>query len=308
MDSYIGDILNGVDSDTRNDGFTGIPKNDALRFANYAQDHLFSAITRKYPNTFIFKQTIALIAGQEAYAPTDKIYLGTRIIKVEYSTDGTSNWLRVLPTNPYARSRLQVGRPYYYRRENGNVLIEPIPQSSQGYLRIFYERDPDRLDLRRAVVSVLPTGPNISLGSVDTSISFTSGQYLCISDFYGTPLLYNGVILAYSAPIVTLAADASTYMVGSATVSQTVGQYVTVGKYTSTHSSLHNTAERYISEYVTRRMYKRDARVDSSKITEELYPIEQDIIAGYEIADKEVKSFPIIDYDILVFPYEIKDW
>ena len=308
MDKYIGDILTGADTDTRNDSFAGITRNDALRYANYAQDHLFSAITRKYPYSFVTSKIRSIVAGQEYYAPVDKIYLGTRIIKVEYSADGVNNWQRVLPTNPYARSRLRTGRPYYYHRENGQIRIEPIQQSAQGFLKIYYERDPDRLDLRRAVVSVLPTGPNISLVSVDSSVSFTSGQYICISDFYGTPLLYNGVILGYSSPIITLAADASAYMVSGFNTSDLVGKYVTVGKYTSTHSSLDNTAERYISEYVTRRMYKRDARVDESAITKELLPIESDIIAAYEIADEEVKGFPIIDHDVLVFPYETKDW
>lgn len=304
MDSYIGDILSGCDRDSRNDNFAGISKADALRFANYAQYYLFGKITRKYPASFVKRTAnIPIVANQEDYEVNDNLYLGTRIIKVEWSADGISNWIRLTPANPYANYRQQTGYPAYYYRENGKVRIEPIQASATGYLRITYERALDKMDIRQATINGAPTGATMTLSTIDDASKFATNAYICVSDFNGTPLLYNGLVVGLSGSTLTLAADVSTYFIDTdTTLADLNGGYVTVGKYSTTHCQLSNDAEGFISEYVTKRLYKRDARIDDTKILAELAPLEQQIIAGYEIPDKEVKPIPIADNEILVYP------
>ena len=304
MDSYIDDILTGADHDSRNDNFAGIPKSDALRFANYAQYYLFGKITRKYPYSFIHRTAaLPIVANQEDYVINDNIYLGTRIVKVEFSTDGVSNWIKLHPSNPWADYRLQTGFPAFYYRENGSVRIEPIQASASGYLRITYERALDKLDIREAQINGAPSGATITLSTIVDSTRFATNSYICVSDFNGTPLLYNGLVVGLSGSTLSLAADVSTYLIDADTTLATLnGAYVTIGKYSTTHCQLSNDAESFISEYVTKRLYKRDVRVDDTKILAELAPLESQIVAGYEIPDKEVKDIPICDNDILVYP------
>lgn len=306
MDTYIGDILDGADHDSRNDSFTGITKADALRFANYAQFYLFGRITRKFPRSFYQRTSntaIPIVANQQDYTVNDNVYMGTRIVLIQYSPDGAdTTFVRLYPLNPYVDANITTGRPLYYERQNGTIRIFPIQTTASGYLRVVYERALDRLDIREAQVNGAPTGATITLSSIVDSSRFAANAYVCISDFNGIPLLYNGLVTGLSGSTLSLAANVSTYLILSTTTLADLNNgYVTIGKYTSTHSQLTNDAEGFISEYVTQRLYKRDARIDDTKILASMKDLEDQIVSGYEIADKEAKGIPISDYDILVF-------
>jgi hypothetical protein len=75
-----------------------------------------------------------------------------------------------------------------------------------------------------------------------------------------------------------------------------------LGKWATTHSGLSNDCERYIAEYVTRRLYKKDSRNDTGQLDAELQDIEKDLVDSYKNPDHTIMPIPIIDDDILVFP------
>lgn len=324
MQAYVGDIIQNARLDTRNaddiptsTNQVGIETKDFLRFTNYAQQRLQGRISKVYPVMFEAQQEISIVAGTAAYSINDNVYLGTRIRKVEYSHSGqVADYYPLPPSDPY-NTYNSSGRPCVYHRRDGYIVLEPIPSESTGTIRVTYERTLDRLDVRRGRVNGAPSGAVIDLThstygapSTDDEALFVSGQYVCVSDYYGTPMLYNGVISSYNASTdaLTLAASVSTYLVPGYSLANLTDGFITLGKYTTTHSKLSDEAERYLTEYTTRRIFKRESSDDAVAIDAELEPIEQELINSYKIADKDVKPIPITDYSYFHIGYGWDDY
>jgi hypothetical protein len=119
-------------------------------------------------------------------------------------------------------------------------------------------------------------------------------------------MLYNGLISSYTAAtdVVTLAANVSTYLVTGYALADLANGYMTLGKYSTTHSKLPDTAERYINEYMNWKIFRRDSSSDSDETNMELKEIEQEIVNSFHMPDKTVKSFPIADYSLLIPSFE----
>ena len=319
MQTYVGDIISNARLDTRNaddiptsTNQVGIETAAFLRFVNFAQQRLQGRISKVYPVLFEAVQEIDIVDGQAQYSINDNVYLGTRIRKVEYSFSGSTQDYRPLPpTNPY-NTYNSPGRPCAYHRRDGYIILEPTPSGSTGTIRVTYERTLDRLDVRRGRINGTPSGAVIDLthstyggpSTADEAL-FVAGTYVCACDHYGTPILYNGIISSYnsSTDALTLAANVDTYLVEGKTLADLADGYITLGKYTTTHSKLTDEAERYLTEYCSRRIFKRESSDDATAIDAELEPIEQELIVSYKIADKDVKPIPISDYSYFQIGY-----
>jgi hypothetical protein len=312
MQTYIGDIVTNARLDTQNQddiptstNQVGIETKDFLRYANYAQQRLQGRISKVYPYAFEATIEIAMVADQASYSIADHVYLGTRIRKVEYSpTSAAKDYYPLPPTNPY-NTYNGAGMPCAYHRRDGNIIVEPIPSTAQGSIRVTYERTLDKLALRRGRINGTPSGAVIDLthstfGAPSTSDEalFVAGTYICVSDHYGTPLLYNGIISSYNAGTddLTLAANVSTYLPTGGTLAGLADGYITLGKYTTTHSKLPEDAERYLTEYANRRVFKRELSSATGGIDADLVDIENELVSSYKVADKDVKPIPISDY------------
>ena len=319
MQNYIGDIITNARLDTQNaddiptsTNQVGIETKDFLRYANYAQQRLQGKISKVYPSAFIAEIEIAIVAAQASYSIADHVYLGTRIIKVEYSpTSAVKDYYPLPPTNPY-NTYNGSGMPCAYHRRDGYIIVEPIPATAQGSIRVTYERTLDKLELRRGRINGTPSGAVIDLThstygaptAADEAL-FVAGTYICVSDHYGAPLLYNGIISSYVAgtDALTLSANVSTYLPSGGTLAGLADGYITLGKYTTTHSKLPEDAERYLTEYANRRVGKRELSAGTAGIDAELTDIEQEIVSSYKMADKDVKPIPIADYSYFDFGY-----
>lgn len=314
MDIYIGDLISNCRADTQNandipstSDFVGIETSAFLRYANFAQDRLQGKITKKYPFAFMTRKEIDIVAAQELYSIPDNVSLNTKIITVEYSRTGNaSDYVRLAPGNMYNRNNRPGQHPTNYTRFDGQVLLEPQPQVAGGKIRVSYVRALDRTDIRRGTVdAVTINGSNqvtaLSLSTTDddeTELVKLSTQYICVSDKAGTIKAYNIPVSGYNT------GTGNFTLVGTPTLGDdetiTVGDYVTIGRYTTTHSKLPNEAERYLTEYVNRRIKKRDSSKDVQDLDMELKDIEKDIIENYSVPDLDVKSIPIIDRDIML--------
>lgn len=313
MDRYIGDIIASQRFDTRNSDSDAISDAQFLRYNNQAQRYLYSLISLSYSYAFENEITTSIVAGQGAYTVNDKLAFGTRITTVYYIPDtaNPSYRYRLSPT-PKRYGVLQTGtRPRYYRRRGGQVILEPTPTSSVGSLVIVYERDLDTLDLRRGRINGTPSGTTIDLthpsGAPTTADEalFVQNAYVCISDSYGNPLLYNGVISSYDSgtDVLTLAANVDTYLVDGVVLADLADQYVTIGKYTSTHSSLPNQADDFFVEYVNRKVHGVDSSDEIVPATGMMRELLDAIIESYKMADKDVKPFPVDNFDLLIPEY-----
>lgn len=320
MQRYIGDIITDARYDTQNAddiptsaSAVGIETAGFLRYANWAQQRLQGLISRVYPVAFEAVKEISIVANQREYSIPDHVYLGTRIRKVEYSHSGEDkDYLPLPPTAPYNTYNQNTGRPCAYSRQDGTIILEGTPSSSTGSIRVTFERTLDKLALRVAQVNGTPSGTTIDLThgtfgapSAEVEALLTANTYLCICDAYGTPMAYNIVISSYTAgtDAVTTAANVDTYLLGSYTLANLADGYVTIGKYTTTHSKLCEDAERYLIEYINRRIATRENSSARVAIDPQLQEIEQEIVRSYKIADKDVKPIPIYDYSFFQVGY-----
>lgn len=314
MDKYIGEILSETGRDSRNDGFTQISEEDALRYANYAQEMLQSKIAKKYPDIFLETEEQTIVANQKSYTPTGNLFKGCRIRRVRYnqSTTDERSWYRLKPISPYEVEFARTGYPRYYYRENGSVLVHPFLDTATGRLEIQFEKQINKLDTRRAQVNGTPSGAILDLTSSSfgspsaaNEALFVKNAYVSVVDAFGTVLMRNGIVSSYNASNdeLTLAANVSTYLRTGVTLANLADGYLVLGKWASTHSELSNDCERYITEYVTQRLYKRDSSNDAAIVTDEMKEMERDIVDGYKVPDKDPKPIPVYDRDILVYGY-----
>lgn len=315
------DIISGIRRDTLNaddvptsTNAVGVETKDFVRHANYAQQMLQSRISKVVRSAFLAVAEIDIVADQAEYTIPDNVFLGTRIFSVRYSRTGdTADYLRLEPRNPYD-TYSGGGAPTSYFRRNGKVVLQPIPAEASGSIEVVYERTLDRMDIRRGRVNGTPSGTTIDLthssfGSPDSeaeTLLAIPGTYVCVSDVDGNVMLRNAVISSYNSgtDAITTAASVSTYLVGSYTLSSLADGYLTIGKYTSTHSGLDDVCEPFITSYVAEKIFKREASGIVVDETEDRKEMLQDIISAYKQADKDVYRIPILDYEWLDMSFD----
>ncbi len=312
MQFYIGDILDAVRRDTHNVSWTddvdnreGTTTNALLRWANWAQEHAQGKISKTYPIFFEAEEEIDIVGDQATYIVSDNVYLGSRIRLVEYSRSGSvRDYVRLKPFNPYNKLNSS-GNPQCYHRQNGSIRVGPVPDVSAGTLRVTYERKLDRLDIRRGLVQgVTLAGGQLTALSIDIAednfdaTALEAATHLCLCDSYGTVKMYNIPITSIDSTTGVVTLSAFTYAEGE---DADAGDYVTVGKFTTTHSALVDDFERYISEYVARRMLYKDSSADAFDVGDEFRTLEAELVDSMKIPDKDVRELHQSDMDPILY-------
>jgi hypothetical protein len=282
---------------TNTEASDSVSTEEFIYAANDAQDRLQSLITARYPEEFVTQKIIDIVSGTEAYSISDRVYLNARIHSVEWSYTGNIKDYYVIQSGKIRERDTQSGSPCFYIRRNGQLLLNPIPNTSVSKLRVNYERELDDVDVRRAKVTGTTGTPltSIAIDSAQTGItSLGAGDYICISDKYGVVKAYNipvtsATISAITIPSHTLGTDESI----------TAGDYVTIGKYTTTHSKLSDACERHLVAYMVWRILMRDDKKRARDKEQEYLSIESDIIAGYSDITRDVEFIPILDSELL---------
>lgn len=307
MDIYLGDLITGQRHDTRNVDTEAHSNDQFVRYNNYAQSRLFGLITLSH--NWLFEETIEadIVANQDTYEVNDNLSFGTRITNVEYSRTGLSSGYTPMEVTPDRYQTLTGGKyPVYWRRRHGKVVIEPSPTVAQGKLRITYERALDRLALRTAQINGTPSGTSIALDNIDSALEaqITANAFICISDINGTPLLYNGVVSSYSSPNITLTANVSEYLQTGVALADLDNAFLTVGKYTTTHSKLPNEAEGFFNEWVNAKLHNIDSSDQFNETSELVRNIRDTMVAALKMPDKARKVFPVVDEDLMIPGFE----
>ncbi len=313
MQRYIGDLLDAVRRDSHNvtwsegdAGRRGTTQRDLVRFANWAQQRAQGRISKKHNFYFeVAPREIDVVAGTEAYSVDDNVYLGSRYRKVEYSRNGGDrDYQRLRPYNPYVTFNAS-GIPNYYTRRGQSIVLLPPPSASGGKLRVTYERTLDHLALRAGQIQgvTLSSGQITALSiDVDTDgddvVELDTAQFVCICNAYGEVQMYNVPITSYDSATGIVTLSAYTYADGETAA---VGDYVTVGKWTTTHSSLVDDFERYISEYVSRRLHAKASSADYFDVGKEFEDMESELIDSLIIPDKDVARLEDCDMDPLLY-------
>ena len=298
---------------TKNPDYTYVPTtgvtssgiSDALilEYLNAGQQHLQAAILAQYPNEFIESEEISLVAGTEAYTISDNVFANNKIVCVQYNQNNNSTDYYELPQGTIRDRDTRSGTPLFYIRRSGQILVNPIPSSSVGKIRVEYYRALDTLELRRGTVSSITEA-----GGYLTQITLTAGtrsnypyelnisDYISINTLAGLPTAYAIPVASYTEGTGVLAMPASTVPAG-ATIA--AGSYVTIGSYSTTHSKLPDNCERYLVAYASKRVLTTDTSESSLEEDAELKMIETDILQSFANETRDVNYFPILDYEIM---------
>ena len=290
---------------TRNTDYTstsGIPQSLFVELGNEAQEHLQTSISNINSQLFIESASVSIVANQEAYEVPDRVLLGGKIIKVDYSYSGYDIDLYPLRRMNALDRRAYTGTPSGYLVQNSKILLNHIPNSSSGKIRISYIRQLDGLDVERGTVNGTPSGTTLATTGMDITsspVNATNATYLCVSDKHGTVLLRNAEIASWSSPNFTLAANVNTYLVGSATLASLAGGSITFGKYSTTYSKLPDACERYLLLYMQKRILTLDESQTSIEEDAELKFVEAEIIKSLSDEVRDPQEFPVLDVELM---------
>ena len=304
------DLITAARSLSRNsanpDGTYSVPDSEILQYLNDGQDRIQNLIsaTKNIAKIFVKEAIIPIIAGQAEYSVPDRVLLNKQIEYVEFSATGqTQDYIRLEKLNFFNRDTYPSTYPMGYFKRGNQILIQPTPSTTQGSLRINFEREIYDLDVIRSQVNGTPSGTSIVLDAVGGTLITTAseamltlGAKVCITKGDGTPLLTNGVVASYVAgtKTLTLAANVSTYLVGSATLADLASQYFTIGAYTTPFSALPDNCERYLIHYAVAELFHRDSSNDYSKEMGVVAMMEEDIIKTMAAQTGEIQFTPQI--------------
>lgn len=313
---YVADLINLVRERSHNQEYTigsgtssiedvveGIGQQQMLEFINEGQTHLQSAIINNHPTEFVTSKEISIVSNQEEYTIPDNLFINNRILSVQYSTTGEARDYYRLPQKPL-RDRFTdiASHPSWYIRRSGRILLNPIPTSSVAKIRVEYYREMDKLALRAGQVASITDNGTISALSIGTSddlvnlIDNIGDKYFCICDKDGNVKEYN---VAYTSYNDSTGVFSGISHVRTGTDTITTSDYITIGRYTTTHSDLPVNCERFLVAYGSLLALKQDSSQDWQDEAQVVQTMKADILDSFGDVDEDVKDYPILDSEIL---------
>ena len=282
----------------------GIADEQIIRYLNDAQDYLQSAISNTNQNNKVFsvEKIISVVAGQEAYTIPGRVFYNKEIQLVEFSYDGTTqSYAPLIKLQLFNRDTYQrdVASGYYVR--NGQINLVPVPTTSTGSIRVLFEGKLDQLDKRRGTVSVVSgltstTFTSITIGSDADEASvpnLSTIDYVCINDAFGNVKAYNIPVSNYNTGTNVLTPGTFTFQAGETIA---VNDFVTFGKYSTTHSKLMDEAEAFLIHYAVEQCMADDAHEDVIKQSSYLQRLLEGILAATKSQTPEITYIPQVDW------------
>lgn len=293
---------------------SGTNKDIYVQFLQEGQDKLQSYICSMFPHTFLNESLINLVVGQEIYTLPEDLYMGTRLASVEFlfNQGVAGSYIRIPPARFKDRvSYFSSNVPLYYIRRNNTLLMNPIPrQAVTGGLRIVYQKQLRRLDIRRGKISsVAMTGSTINSITLNISPTLVKDSptiaaaidilnlqdYICIVDRDGNSILDNIPIDSYNSTtgVITVSSGFTTTLSSGAFTSQ----YITSGKLSTTHSQLSDMCERYLVSYCASKIFTiRGCMAEGQVFDSEVKKLEDDILESYSQPDEDI-YYPVLNPD-----------
>lgn len=283
----------------------GIQDDELIQYFNDGQDELYGMVINAFPDMYQKEKVYDVISGQEQYEIPWDCYIGERVEMVEYSRTGQNKDYYLLKKGD-KRERLNgsSGNPSFYIRRSGSLYIQPVPIAA-GTLRVLYQKALPSLDVRRGrVLSVTLTGSQITALNLDPSESIDAQSiidygYITVVDNVGTQKMRCIPVDAVDSSTGAVTVSAGFEFEAGETI--TIGNYVCLGKDSTTHSILPDPFENYLLEYANRRTLMRDSSIDSGELKELLAQFEQGILRTVQEPDGDINSVAIIDTQYLSY-------
>lgn len=302
-------LIDHVRSATTNEEVStavGIPDSEIIRYFNEAQDRIVAKIVQQFKYVFGREIIMDIVQDQEAYDIPNKAFIRNKLISVEYSIDGTDEeYYQLRAKTILERSTFGAGVPDRYILRNGQILLSPKPISPTAKLRVNYIKKICKLDVRRGTVDAVTldgttntiTSLTLTMSEADVALFNSNHNYITIVDRLGN-IKMQGIFAASNGitgadPTYTFNVDSSFTYEDGETID--VDDYLVFGEYASTHHELDEQVERFLTQWVIWKLFKRDSsQADTAAIEGELKSIEDDIIDSYKGIDEGLVTQPVI--------------
>ena len=256
-----------------------------LHYLNEGKQIIEGEIGKVYPNHNAKFYTETISSRLLEFPIPEEALNDNKIIRVDYSlTDDNKKYYKLLSRHMDS-FKYSEGAPEFYYLTKGNMVAEPCPSS--GYYRFLVQARDDRLDVRRGSVELAPEvsgGEMVSITLLDTDGLLTTenvealeaAEYVCVCDFEGNVVAYNIPVASYDESNDKLIMRAG-YEYSSGI---SIGDYVTIGRRTSTHSKLPAETEKYYVEWAKLRILNHDSNTDVIIESPLLQALQESIISS----------------------------
>jgi len=285
-------LLTQVRASTENDGPNAQAIGDAefMQHFNDAQDRLQSVLVGEYSKHFTKEGFIALVAGQDEYdLPTDML-LNTLVSSVERTTNSNPGTDDYFPLDRIDLVERHVGTGYLIR--NKKIIVSPVPTGNYtNGLRINYIYKIPTLDIRRGEVSAINDGTSLTITG-HTATEALLADYVSAVDFDGIQQIVAIKNKGFTNGTGVMLTDTSL-------TGLSLGDFVILGKNSSSHSMLEDICERYLVEYVSLRIFHRDSSSDKIFQSDVMQAIETDIMNLYATMSMDIDLPPVTNLEYL---------
>lgn len=310
MSRYVGRLLELAGEESENprdeaDADSGLSDLTMLDFINRAQTRLQTVILRDLPHCTFFDSTTTFspVASQREYdLPVDAFFSAYPRRLRFYPTSGDTTHYYDLKYRINDRGFCEdtSSCPTEYTIQGRDIVISPIPNMSSGTFKLTYVRRSDRLDLRRGVIeSFTSSGGYYTSITLDVDAesydaeTIADEDHINVCDALGSVGYYNLTYSSFDSATGVVTLTPSTFSTSDGTIA--IGNYITTGYQTTTHSALPIECDRYLVNFTAWKALKADSSDDSMGEGSELDAMEGEIVAAFSLLSTDIIELPILE-------------
>jgi hypothetical protein len=289
-------------NEANTNGSLPISDEEVIQYMNDAQDEMQGLLSSIKNIDVIFNasQVISVVGAQQNYSIPDRVLLNKQVDLVEFSASGNlGDYIILEKLSSFNQDTNNANYPVGYFRRNNQIFLVPIPSSSMGSLRVTYERACDDLDKRRGTIQSVSglTSTTFTSLVVDSDADETSTpnlssiDYICIVDKDGNRKAYNIPVGNYNAGTNTLT-PAAGFVFARSGDTIAAGDYITFGKWRTTHSQLPDECEPYLIYYAAEMLLHKDSSNDVPTQSAKLRDLRNQILKSFASQTGEIQRIP----------------
>lgn len=302
---YLLTTIRQLSRNTDSSTTSGIPDEEILQYLNDAQDRIqaISSNQKSPSKTFTVQKIITSVANQDGYSLSDRLFFNKEIQQIEYSYSGaTTDYVLLEKRMMFNADTNTSDFPNGYYTRGAQFFPVPLIDRSGATFKVTYERTLDDLDKRRGKVSSVSGLSSTGFTSlvVDSTADESSNpnlstiDYVCINSADGVVKAYNIPVLSYDTGTNVLTPNTFTFQTGETIAA---GDYITFGKYTTTHPKIADDYENYLIQYSVYELFKKDSRQNLTQQESLVKDIEGHIQKKMASQTAEVQYIPSLDLD-----------
>lgn len=277
----------------------GVPQSVPIQALTEGVIHCQNSLYSADPKIFDIITYFDAVIGQVEYDLPENAYMGASIGSVEFSSSGADTDYYRLALSDYGYRDGGSGDPArFVPYGEGKIIIDPPCSQTGGKFRVVHGAHLDTPDLRRGkILSVTKDVPMTSyttvvLDPLDSTLDETTigqNEYFCSNDKNGNVEYYNVPYTSYDTVTKTLTLG-SGVLVSAGTL--TVGSYLSIGKFSTTHIKLDKICEPVLLAMMRRRFYMEKSSDDKAGEEDNIAAYTKEMVAAFKRRVRTQKKIP----------------